>query len=400
MTKTGLLGSTALVSASLLATPAVAQIEMRLGGFHQQWFGFGDNEDRFNLQDVDQWSNSEVFFLGQGTTDNGLTFGVNIQLEGNTSGDQIDESFLFLSGEFGRVNLGSENSAGYLMQASAPNVGLGINTGWVTQHIANPTGTAMFREPFGSTFIEPAGDNDGQKITYFTPRLSGVQLGVSYLPDVDPTGGDRNALVTDTANYTNGVSVGANYTREFDGIEILIAGGLFYASAPDGIGTVTGSDGSTIDLDEDFIGYSAGASVAFDGFEVGGSVAQVTEGRLTTSGSTTVGAGDGTTTVTAPAGTTFVRSSEGIAFDVGVSYGQGPWSVSATYFRGESEGLLDVPGEDEFQAYMAGGRYALGSGIAVAVGLGFADFESELTGATGDFDNDGFLASIGVLLSL
>ena len=400
MTKTQLLGTTALVTTSLLASPATAQIEMRLGGYHEQWFGFGNNEDRFNLQDVDQWSNSEIFFLGQGITQNGLTFGVNIQLEGNTVGDQIDESFLFLSGGFGRINLGSENSAGYLMQASAPNVGIPINTGWITQHIANPTGTGMFRQPFGSTFIEPAGDNDGQKVTYFTPPFSGVQLGVSYLPDIDPTGGDRNALVTDTENYTNGVSVGANYTAGFDGIDILIAGGFFYAAAPNDVGTVTGSDGSTIDLDENFIGYSAGVSVTLGGFEIGGSMAQVIDGRLTTSDTTTVGVGDGTTTLTAPAGTTFVRSSEGIAFEVGAAYAQDAWSVSATYFRGESEGLLDVPGEDEFETYLASGRYDLGAGLSIAASLGFAGFDSELTGATGDFDNDGFLASIGVLISL
>ena len=66
MTKKLLLGSTALIAVSLVSSTASAQIEMRLGGFMNQWFGYGDNDSQYNLQDVDQWSDTEVFFLGQG----------------------------------------------------------------------------------------------------------------------------------------------------------------------------------------------------------------------------------------------------------------------------------------------------------------------------------------------
>ena len=66
MTKKLLLGSTALVAASLVSSAASAQIEMRLGGFMNQWFGYGDNDSQYNLQDVDQWSNSEDVLPGTG----------------------------------------------------------------------------------------------------------------------------------------------------------------------------------------------------------------------------------------------------------------------------------------------------------------------------------------------
>ena len=379
MTKKLLLGSTALIAVSLVSSTASAQIEMRLGGFMNQWFGFGDNDSQYNLQDVDQWSNTEVFFLGQGTTDNGLTFGVNIQLEGNTTGDQIDESFLFLSGNWGRFLIGSENSAGYLMTITAPNVSLPINSGSQTQHIALPAlnGGQIFRSPFGSTTIEPARDNDGQKLTYFTPRFSGLQLGVSYLPDIDDTGGDRNALIADTDAYTNGISVGINYDNEFDGVGVQASGGFFYAEAPDGLGNVITPGGNSVDLGEDFIGYSAGAAVSFGGFEVGGSYAVVTEGVLTQQTS-----GD-------------VSTTEGYGFDVGVSYGQGPWSVSGTYFYGEQDSLFDVGGKDEHESYAVGGRYNLGSSISLLASAGFTDFEGE-DGTTSLDDNDGFFITGGI----
>ena len=378
MTKKLLLGSTALIAVSLVSSTASAQIEMRLGGFMNQWFGFGDNDSQYNLQDVDQWSNTEVFFLGQGTTDNGLTFGVNIQLEGNTTGDQIDESFLFLSGNWGRFLIGSENSAGYLMTITAPNVALPINSGSQTQHIALPAlnGGEIFRSPFGSTTIEPARDNDGQKLTYFTPRFSGLQLGVSYLPDVDDTGGDRNSLIADTDAYTNGISVGVNYDNEFDGVGVQASGGFFYAEAPNGLGVVTTAGGNTVDLGEDFIGYSVGAGVSFGGFTVGGSFAEVTEGVLEVVG-------------------TDVTTTEGYGFDVGVSYEQGPWAVSGTYFFGQQDSLFDIGDEDEHESYVVGGRYNLGASIALLASAGFTDFEGE-DGTTSLDDNDGFFITGGI----
>jgi|GEM_PF-573725 len=436
MKKRLLLGTTALATAALVSGAANAQIEMRLGGFMTQWFGYGDNDSQYNLQQVDQWSNSEVFFLGRGVTDNGLVFGVNIQLEGNTSGDTIDESFMFVSSDrFGTIQLGSENSAGYLMQVAAPAVALPVNSGSQTQHIANPTGSSVFRNPFGSTFIEPAGDNDGQKVTYFTPRLfgpeegQGFQLGFSYLPDIDPTGGDRNGLISDQANYMNGWSVGLNYEGAFSGVEFIVSGGYFYAEAPDQFNFNTcgstvscaGADGTTlVDLDEDFQGYSLGATMSYGGFTLGGSYAEVLDGRLTP-GQTTTGGGAGTvgastlTTLINPATNTAytsagIRTTESQGWDVGIAYEQGPWSVSFTYYDGESDGLITVPGEDQYTAYMGGARYNLGSSIALVGNVGFVEFESESTGlviapgnpgagTTVDLDNEGVLVTGGVAIS-
>ena len=377
MKKHVLLGTTALVAASLVSGAANAQIEMRLGGFMNQWFGYGDNDEEFDLQDVDQWSNSEVFFLGQGTTDNGLTFGVNIQLEGNTSGDQIDESFLFLTGDWGRVLLGSENSAGYLMHTTAPAVALPINSGSQIQHIFNPTDSSINRTPFGSTAIEPAGDNDGQKITYFTPRFYGVQLGLSYLPDIDRTGGDRNELIRETDEYTNGISVGLNYVNTFGDFDVQVSGGYFYAEAPDGAPTIVTPGGNTVDTDEDFQGFSFGALFGWGGFELGGSYATVTEGRIYTDS-------DGN-----------LATTEGQGWDVGIAYGQGPWSVSYTYYNGEEDAAFDINDESEHQSHAVGARYELGSSIALVGTVGYTEFEEEGDGPS----NDGVYVTGGVAIS-
>ncbi|MEM6901870.1 MAG: porin [Pseudomonadota bacterium] len=366
MKKALLLGTSAIVAAGMFAGTAQAAdpIEIRVGGFMNQWFGYQDNDDPAGVdtQTFDQWSNSEIIFNGKTTLDNGLEVGVQVQLEANTSGDQIDESFAFVEGSFGRFVIGSENDAGYLMHYAAPSVGLPINSGSQTQHIFNPTGSSVFRNVFGSTFITPANDNDGQKITYFTPRFSGFQFGVSYLPDIDPTGGDRNGLTTEQASYTDGFSVGLNYVNSFSGFDLAASGGFYYASAPDGTGI------------DDFEAFTLGLNVGFGGFTLGGSYADNSEGTI--SG---------------------VNSTEGEGYDVGLSYETGALGFSLTYYHGEVEGDTTINGDDEHDSFAGSVSYALGPGVSVIGTVGYSDFEGEAAG-TGD-DNDGFYVTTGLALS-
>lgn len=364
MTKALLLGTSALVAAGLFAGTAQAAdpIEIKVGGFMNQWFGYQDN-DISNVQDFDQWSNSEIIFNGKTTLDNGLTVGLQVQLEANTSGDQIDESFAFVEGSFGRFVIGSENSAAYLMQFAAPNVGLPINSGSQTQYIINNSGANGFRSVARSTFIEPAGDNDGQKITYFTPRFSGFQFGVSYLPDVDTTGGDRNSLTTTTAVYHDGFSAGLNYVESFSGFDVAAAAGYYYASAP---------DSTTLD---DFNAFSLGLNVGFGGFTVGGSYANITDGVVS-----------GTTTT------------EGQSYDVGVSYETGALGFSLTYMHGETDGDTTIAGDIDNNTYEGSVSYALGAGVKLLGSIGYADFNGEIAGTSAD-DNDGVYVATGLALS-
>jgi len=362
MKKAFLLGTSALVAAGLFAGSAHAgeAIDVKVGGFMNQWFGYSDN-DIDNVQDFDQWSNSEIIFKGQTQLDNGLKVGLNVQLEANSTADQIDESYAFVEGSFGRFLIGSENDAGYLMHVAAPNVGLPINDGDVDQFILNPTGSSIDQTVFGSTYITPAGDDDGQKITYFSPRWNGLQLGVSYLPDVDPTGGDRNTLVLDTASYTDGFSVGLNYTNTFNAFDVAASAGYYHAGAPD----VAGLD--------DFKGFNVGLNLGYGGFTFGGSYADIMDG---------VAAGTTTT--------------EGQAFDIGLAYEFGDMGASLTYFHGESEADTLVSADDENDSYVGSLRYNLGEGVAVIGSVGYTEFEGEVVG-TGD-DNDGWYITSGLAL--
>ena len=73
-----------------------------------------------DLGRTDQFYEGEIFFVGETTLDNGIKIGVNVQLEAYTSADQVDEHYIYVQGGFGRLVVGAENSAAYIMHYSAP----------------------------------------------------------------------------------------------------------------------------------------------------------------------------------------------------------------------------------------------------------------------------------------
>lgn len=367
-----LLATSALATCAVLAQPVMASepINVKIGGYMNQWFGYQDN-DIEDIQSFEQWSDTAIDFTGETKLDNGLTVGLKVSLEGNTNGDQIDYSYAYVEGNFGKLVLGSDDDAAFTMQVVAPNVGLPINSGSQTQHIINPTGSALFYTTFGSTFITPALDDTGQKVTYYSPRFSGFQFGVSYLPDVDSTGGDRNALTSETVSYTDGFSVGLNYDQSYDqlGLDLAASLGYYYAGAPDGAVDIV--EGGDVD---NFKGYSAGLNLGYAGFTLGGSYAKITDGVV--SG---------------------VRTTEGDAFDVGLAYEIGALGVSLTYFDGNTEGDRTISGDDENHSYALSASYKLGEGISVLGTLGYTEFDGEVSGRSDD--NDGVYAVTGLALS-
>src|ERR1043166_8127451 len=112
-----ILGSTALAGIASLASAAQASdgIKLDIGGFFQTVYqGTFDNKSNGsfgNHRNVDHFvHNAEVHFKGETTLDNGLTVGAQIELEGENATDQIDKSFVYWSGGFGKVQIGSQDS--------------------------------------------------------------------------------------------------------------------------------------------------------------------------------------------------------------------------------------------------------------------------------------------------
>ncbi len=414
-----LMGTSAIAMAGAYAGQAsAAEWDLDWGGFFVAEVGYAsvDSAAGTDFDGVDVLQNAEIIFTPSITLDNGLTFGVDIQLEGNTNGDQIDESFAFVKGSFGQILIGSENSAGYKMTYGAPGVYFhGVNSGSLSAYIPGIYGNDVFRGTGGASFIEVGRNNDAQRVTYFTPRFSGFQLGVSYARDglQDSSG----PVDVDSAGTLHDIfDIGANYVNSFGGFDIAVSGryGVGTLEGTPGTGPtaatfnpgltqrpngvivqnntpsgqanfVTSNPGSTIvtpvtvntpavaatagSAGSDPEVWAVGLNLGYNGFTVGGSYASSDDsGAL---------------------------AQDGDFYDLGVSYKTGPWGVSFTYSHGENE--VSAGGADsELDQYMGAVTYKLGPGVAVGAFAAYADFDAP-GGTAGDID--GFVIGTGFKLS-
>jgi predicted porin len=337
--KKAILGTTALVAVgALVAAPAHAaeKIKLGVGGYFQSTYFYQNSDEPAGTPSrisdrVTQ--EGEVHFTGSTTLDNGLQFGVNIQLEAYTSTDQIDETYIFIEGSFGRVLLGSEDSAAYLMHYDSPSP-----VPMYSADSANiyPTGQVNTTRP--NMF------SDTDKITYFTPRFAGFQLGASYIPDgsseTGSSGPSPYAAPLFDAGLDRGWSVAANYVNKLGPVDLAVSGAYQEAdvAAP-----------ATEDQSE----YSFGASVGIAGFTIGG--------------------GYGVDKDIAG-----VSDSDSKAWSAGVKYGMGPWAVGVQYSRTTLEPAAG--GDTDQTTWVIGGQYTLGPGITAFGGVQIDD--NDLTAST------------------
>ena len=214
----------ATAAMAFVSSPAMAadKLSVGVGGYMQQWVGMSsvDDDDKKVSDGTAQQSDSEIFFKGSLEADNGLTFSVKVELEGNGGGD-IDESQLTVGGEFGKVTLGAEDPASTLTHKGGLDVGVSLNCGDTHKWVGGLAGCS--HNGFGTY---GHGHGDKNQIMYFSPRVSGVQFGLSYIPDRSQEGGN-NAL---NDNETDAWAVGGNYVGDFGGANVAFSLGHYQGS--------------------------------------------------------------------------------------------------------------------------------------------------------------------------
>ena len=314
---------------------------------------------RADYDGVDVSTNAEIFFLPSITLDNGIKIGANIQLEGETSGDQIDESYVQIQGSFGEILIGSENSAGYKMTYGAPNAAIiSLNSPSTGDYIAwtGFTGGDVFRRTLGTTFLEVQGNNDAKRITYFTPRFAGFQLGLSYARDGLQDNFGPTSTAGGSGTLENIFDVGVNYVQTFG--DFNVAASARWGSANANLNQATSNP--TV------LGF--GLNLGYAGFTIGGSWAESNE-HLN-------------------------GVDDGIAYDVGASYATGPWTFSLTYFHGEN----GEPGGtlDEQDTFGGAVDYKLAKGVRLNMFGAYVDYDSA---AGAGSDVDGWVLGTGIGLS-
>jgi hypothetical protein len=339
-----LLGSAAIAGLVFASAPAQAQMELTIGGHSKNYIGYLDQDDTAgaDTRNFDMQRETELHFNGESTLDNGLTFGFQVETEVDAGDDAttIEESYIYMSGTWGRVNLGSEDGAAYLLQVSAPSADSNIDgirqyiqpVNYANAGIAAGTVSAL-RTPAGAT------QNDGfdydqditgvaEKITYLSPNWNGFQLGASYTPDV----GDGNSATPINAGFNTddaADTLGSAYdvAARFEGV----MSNFGYAIGA-GYTHVDNENDTTFD---DYDAWNVGLDIDSGPFGIGAAYLSEDQEHLSADG-------DVDTIV------------------VGVDYTSGPFKFGASYFNQDDE---TIAGDLETDRYTGGVIYTAGPGL-------------------------------------
>jgi outer membrane protein OmpU len=196
--------------------------------------------------------------------------GFQVQLEAERADDQIDEHYLYLRGNWGRLTLGAENGIGHLMQVRAPRFipGLKIYDNSLTddvfetafdKHIADEA----IEDAHMSTKLEHI-SGDANKLSYVTPRVGGLQLGVSFTPNnAEPGGSANNAGESGEAMQEDIIELGVSYKGKARGVGYKLS----YTSV-DGDSTATGDDAA------DPKSSSTGFALTYGDWSFGGNLSE------------------------------------------------------------------------------------------------------------------------------
>lgn len=396
-----LLATSALVAAGLWgmteaasAQAKVAPISVVVGGYMAQYFGFSSNKDGVDYvtgynglpgnafissntgagtfatrvskgNKMMQASDTEIWFGGRTTLANGITVGFDVQLEGNSNNyrgnnvanDTIDESYLFLDGAFGRVIMGSENEASYLMHVGAPAPGMawGANESYLQGY--------MVREPVAVSYLGTTSsfqNNDAQRLTYFTPRMSGLQFGISYTPNSLE---DVNGYGDKTATRTNGWSPAINFTNTFGAVKLEASAGLTYYPKMQGALNTTANGNPIKD-------WSGGAALTMSGVSVGGGYRKL-DNRL--------------------------GATNGRAYAVGIGYQTGPLAFAASYLDSSVDGSAANSAKDTYKQTILSAAYTMGPGVDLVGAIFQGEFKDE--GGAANNINKASGAAVGIRLN-
>jgi outer membrane protein OmpU len=354
--KKALMVTTAIVGGPLLMlTPAMAGgVEMSIGGNMDIQAGFMDADVDKPDRGYDIVTDTEIHFNFKGEADNGLRYGAQVQLEvdqGSTGNS--DEVWTWLEGNWGSFRMGDKDGAEdqMIFDAGLTQSGIGGIDGDVDRWIVNPGAAA--------SFPDISDTSDATKVTYYTPRIAGIQVGASFTPDSGSSGQDvADDTPTGNTGFENIASGGINYKETFNNVEVGIA--------------AVGIMGDAVDQDREDLGaWAVGGFVGYAGFTLGGSYGDNGDSR---------GGDDGST-------------DDDFFYDVGLGYSMGPWSASVGYLHSEaSQDKSDT--DDEFDNFAVSGGYTYAPGLYVYADLLFVKADSNT-----DEDNDATLLMIGHVLS-
>lgn len=367
-----------MVAAGLMVGDAYAAegVKLELGGRYMATAGV--NFDDFdapgidsNIRDYVFKQDVEVYFKGSTVLDNGLEVGARIELEGQTSADQIDAVYMYFSGGFGQIRFGDTAEALAQMCYLVPTASalFGADSPFFNFSNAGAIG-------YGATNGTCYGvDDKSTKVVYFSPNWGGFSFAASFTPDnTEDTRNTSQGIATRFNNNpgqnSENISVAATFSHDFNGVNLVMGGGATWSLDRENNGTVAPITvgGATADERNE---YNAYANVSFSGFTIGGAWSLRENISATDSGV------------------------DAMVYGIGGTYNWDAWTVGIGWTLGEYDQSGPGAGDDDYNIIAGTASYALGPGIQIDGVIEYDNYNS----ATPNNSYEGFGFGIGTLIN-
>jgi len=388
-----LYGSTALLAAGMFAAAAEAATPLKLsvGGYLNAFMGYTDLSEKDIGTPVNKFAlgtDGQVIFSAETKLDNGMKFGAIAEL--NISNLQqtgwLSEVFAYGESKYGKVEIGATSNAAVKLHHEVMDAS-GV---WGTDKskLVNWMGFAKYMNtphdvpPFGPVSISDFDildsttvneDGNAQKISYFSPKFYGFQVGATYTPGtryarpfVGGSGAMNSTVVAQERNFNRSYTVSAAYDGKVGpvtlGADVTYGNSLFTGPLPNG------------ERNKAINEYAAGLNVGFSGFTFGAGY------KLRDYG--------------------IKEMKDSQAFDVGVGYENGPYAISASWFASRAGKNIGYK-MPKLDIYQVSGSYKLGAGVNAFATFGYIDLnvESRLKEAFGFADQDAWTVVTGLALT-
>ena len=341
-----LASSGALLGALVPGGACADGVRLGLGGefsaaFQAVFDDDGEGEPGNDRNSDGFFQDAEVHFVGSTTLDNGLEFGVRVELTGESDDDgQIDESWVYFSGGFGEVRIGAQDEALALLCVIPPG-----GTDNFSAFSPNQWGSNTLTSNSVCTGVDDEGD--AQKIIYLSPIFGGFQLGLSYTPSgdkktqVDGVGPHIGMPTNEDDASRHNASVYATYGYEAEDWSLQVGAGGSWESHVE-----KADDGEPNREASDF--YQAGVVLELDDIALGASFEYYND--------------DDTFLATLTNGDVVA---DRWVLGVGASYEMEPWTFGVGYSINQADiAIRGAPDEDlTQQRAVLTGLYELGPGI-------------------------------------
>lgn len=349
-------------------------------------------------------TDSRVDLKVSGKAENGLGYGGVTSIIGNASGKDDDgnestageKTYVFVESGLGKVEAGSNAGASQTLKVGAQSFARGsggvagdfykfVNLGAVdvggtlanSKYIVTPDLPSVAlpgaRNRVATSAGASATDNTvteyANKVTYYSPRVLGVQAGVSYIPNTGEKG-NANGFAGKVSgasapqSYRETFTGGVNYQGEFSGVGVKASA---VAERSGKTQSVNAADPLSYD---EMSAYEGGLVATYSGVSVGGSYAVVPN-----------------------YGSDKTQKSEGNFWTLGAGYEFGPFAASVSYLESEAK---DPSVKNQFNNVSVGADYKLAPGLVPYVEVSFFEASDNLSDTK---ENDGNVVILGTQLT-